>query len=130
MQRLIKRAVVSTAVLLCAAAWSLAQSDYRASARDLIARVQTDLQRASEFATSGNAVKLKHDDKQLERYRKAQRSASNFDRKLSQGKFDKGDLDDAIGDLKDVVEHNTLQSEDRDALTADLRDLRVLRVRD
>ncbi len=127
MQRLIKRAVVSTVVLLCAAVWSLAQSDFRMGARDLIARVQTDLQRASEFATSGNAVKIKHDDKQIERYRNAQRSASNFDRKLSQGKFDKGDLDDAINDLKNVVEHNTLQSEDRDALTTDLRELRLLR---
>jgi hypothetical protein len=121
------RAVLSTLVLLSAAMWSSAQSDYHTGARDLIARVQTDLQRAAEFATSGNAIKIKKDEKQIERYRNAQRSASNFDRKLSQGKFDKGDLDDTINDLKNVVEHNTLQSEDRDALNADLRDLRILR---
>ena len=130
MRPLIKRAVISTVVLLCAAVWSSAQRDFHASARDLIAHVQNDLQRAAEFANSGNAIKIKKDEKQIERYRNAQRSASNFDRKLSQGKFDKGDLDDAINDLKNVIEHNTLQSEDRDSLTADLRDLRVLRARE
>jgi len=121
---------VSTVVLLCAASWSFAQRGYNDAARDLIARVQTDLQRAAQFAGSGDAIRIKKDEKQVERYRNAQRSASNFDRKLSQGKLDKGDLDDTINDLKNVVEHNTLQSEDRDALTADLRDLRELRARE
>jgi hypothetical protein len=105
-----------------------AQSVAYADARDMVARVQTDLQRASDFARSGNAI-VKKDEKQIERYRNAQRSASNFDRQLSKGKFDKGDLDSLINDLKNVVEHNTLQSQDRDALTADLRDLRDLRSR-
>lgn len=127
--RLIKQAAISTLILLGTALWSSAQTGH-AAARDLIARVQTDLQRSAQFANSGDAIKVKKDDKQVERYRNAQRSASNFDRKLSQGKFDKGDLDGAINDLKNVVDHNTLQSEDRDALTADLQDLKVLRARE
>ena len=122
-----KRAIVSMVVLLSTAVWSSAQS---VGARDLVARVQNDLQRAAGFANSGDAIKIKKDEKQVERYRNAQRSASNFDRKLSKGKYDKGDLDSLINDVKNVVEHNTLQSEDRDALTADLRDLRVLRAQE
>ena len=55
---------------------------------------------------------------------------SNLESKAEQGRYDKGDLDSLINDVKNVVEHNTLQSEDRDALTADLRDLRVLRAQE
>jgi hypothetical protein len=36
-------------------------------------------------------------------------------------------LDDAIDDLKNVVQNNTLNSRDRDTLAADLADLRTLR---
>ncbi len=46
---------------------------------------------------------------------------------LSKGKYDRDRLDEAIDDVKNVVENNTLESRDRDALTADLRDLRLLR---
>jgi hypothetical protein len=87
--------------------------------RDLIARVQDDLQRAAEFSR-------KH-EKERERYYNVQHKLSEFDRKLREGHFDKGNLDDAIEDLKNVVKSNTLESRDRDALAADLADLRVMR---
>jgi hypothetical protein len=45
---------------------------------------------------------------------------------LRAGKFDKGKLDAAIDNLKDVVKNNTLESHDRDALAQDLSDLRTL----
>ena len=51
----------------------------------------------------------------------------DFDRDFTRGHFDKGKLNTAIDDLKNVVDHNTLDPQDRDALTADLRDLRVMR---
>jgi two-component SAPR family response regulator len=88
-------------------------------ARDLVARVQNDLERAANF--------VQNNEKERERYHNVQHKLSEFDRKLRQGHFDKGNLDDAIDDLKNVVKNNTLESHDRDALARDLADLRVLR---
>lgn len=87
--------------------------------RDLIARVQDDLQRAADFT--------RNNEKERERYHNVQHRLSEFDRELSAGKFDKDKLDDAINDLKNVVKNNTLESRDRDALAADLSDLRTMR---
>ena len=88
-------------------------------ARDLVARVQQDLQRAADFT--------RKNEKERERYHNAQHHLSEFDSDLRAGKFDKGKLDDAIEDLKSVVKNNTLESHDRDALAQDLSDLRTLR---
>jgi hypothetical protein len=88
-------------------------------ARDLVARVQNDLRRAEDFTATR--------PKERERYREVQRKLSEFDRDLSHGHFDKGKLDGSIDDLKDVVKDNTLESHDRDALAADLSDLRTLK---
>jgi len=104
--------------LVCLGAVAQAQGRY-GRARDLVSRVQEDLRRAAHF-TRGK-------QKEQERYENAQRHLSQFDRALSKGKFDKEKLDAAIDDLNNVVEHNTLESSDRDALTQDLRDLRELR---
>ena len=122
--------LVLVSILLFAAVLASPQSGAYAGARELVARVQTDLKRASEFGNNGDIKKVKRDEKEIERYRKAQHSASNFDRHLSKGKFDKGELNSFIGDVKNVVDHNTLESQDRDALTTDLRDLRDFRARD
>ena len=88
-------------------------------ARDLVGRVQDDLRRAADFT----ATKQKERD----RYREVQRNLSEFDRDLSRGHFDKGKLDGAIDELRDVMKDNTLESHDRDALAADLADLRTLK---
>jgi len=87
--------------------------------RDLVARVQGDLQRAADFT--------RNNEKERERYHNVQHHLSEFDRQLRAGKFDKDRLDDAIDDLKNVVKNNTLESRDRDALAADLSDLRTMR---
>ena len=88
-------------------------------ARDLVARVQDDLRRAADFTATK--------EKERDRYRDVQRKLSEFDRELTKGHFDKGKLDDAIDELKEVVKNNTLESHDRDALASDLADLRTLR---
>ena len=75
----------------------------------------------------GAASFVQNNEKERERYHNVQHKLSEFDRKLRQGHFDKGNLDDAIDDLKNVVKNNTLESHDRDALARDLADLRVLR---
>lgn len=88
-------------------------------ARELVARVQADLERSAEF--------VRRNEKERERYHNVQHKLSDFDKELRAGHFDKGKLDDAIDDLKNVVKNNTLESRDRDTLAADLSDLRTLR---
>jgi hypothetical protein len=88
-------------------------------ARDLVSRVQQDLERAADFT--------RKNDKERERYKNVQHHLSEFDGDLRAGKFNKGKLDDAIDNLKDVVKNNTLESHDRDALAQDLSDLRTLK---
>lgn len=88
-------------------------------ARNLVARVQDDLQRAEEFT--------RNNEKERVRYENAQRRLSEFDRQLSRDNFDKGKLDDVINDMKDIVQKNTLEGHERDELARDLADLRTLR---
>lgn len=96
------------------------QSHAFEGARSLVDRVQADLGRAS-------AVRPKGDER--ERIDHAQHHLSEFDKALSRGKFDKDKLDDSIGDVKKVLDHNTLTPDGRDAVRQDLSDLRVLRER-
>jgi hypothetical protein len=116
-----RRILIAKTVLLCAltgAGWTLDAQDF-GSARDLVARVQDDLQRAADFTRTK--------DKERQRYENVQHHLSEFDRELSRDHFDKGKLDASIDNLKDVVRNNTLESHDRDALARDLSDLRTLR---
>ena len=88
-------------------------------ARDLVGRVQNDLARAEDFT--------RNNEKERVRYENVQHHLSEFDRDLRRDHFDKGKLDDTIDNLKEVVKKNTLEGHDRDALAADLSDLRTLR---
>jgi hypothetical protein len=116
-----RRMLVVKTVLLCAlsgAGWMLQAADFD-RARDLVAHVQDDLQRAADFTRTN--------EKERSRYENVQHHLSEFDRELRRDHFDKGKLDDSIDNLKDVVKNNTLESRDRDALAMDLSDLRTLR---
>lgn len=118
---LTSRLSVVRTLLLCAltgAGWMLQAADFD-RARDLVSRVQTDLQRAADFTRTN--------EKERNRYENVQHHLSEFDRELRRDHFDKGKLDGAIDNLKDVVKNNTLESHDRDALASDLSDLRTLR---
>lgn len=95
-----------------------AQGRYN-SARDLVVRTQEDLRRAAEF--------VRNKKEERERVENVQKHLSDFDRSLTKNKFDKDKLNDAIDDLKNLLDHNTLAGEDRDALTRDLQDLRTIR---
>jgi type II secretory pathway component HofQ len=118
MQSISLWAVLSATLLIAIAAPANAQGRY-GTARGLVDRVQRNLRRAEHFTPPN--------EKERERYHNAQHHLSEFDRKLSEGQFDKDRLDVAIDDLKNVVEHNTLSAEDRDHLTRDLGELRELR---
>jgi hypothetical protein len=113
-----RRRLALVTVLLAAGSIAYSQDQY-GNARSLVAHVQNDLRRAERFTRPSG--------KEKERYYNAQRHLSQFDRALARGKFDKDKLDEAIDDVKNVVENNTLSPRDRDVLTADLRDLRELR---
>jgi hypothetical protein len=88
-------------------------------ARDMVDRVQEDLRHAAEFTRTN--------EKERVRYENVQHHLSEFDRELRRDHFDKGKLDTAIDDLKNVVQNNTLEGRERDALASDLSDLRTLR---
>ena len=88
-------------------------------ARSIVQRTQDDL---GALRSQGP-----RNDKERERVDNARKHLSDFDRNLSHNKFDKDRLDSAIDDVKNVVENNTLEGRDRDALTADLADLRRVR---
>jgi hypothetical protein len=111
---------VKTVVLftLSGAAWMVQGADFD-RARDLVSRVQNDLQRAEDFT--------RNNEKERVRYENVQHHLSEFDRDLRRDHFDKGKLDSAIDNLKDVVKNNTLEGHDLDALASDLSDLRTLR---
>jgi hypothetical protein len=114
-----RMSVVTTVVLsLLTGGWMLQAADFD-RARDTVARVQDDLQRAADFTRTN--------EKERVRYENVQHHLSEFDRELRRDHFDKGKLDSAIDNLKDVVKNNTLESHDRDALATDLSDLRTLR---
>ena len=113
--------LVAKTILICmlaGAGWMLQGANFD-HARDLVARVQDDLQRAADFT--------RNNEKERARYEDVQHHLSEFDRELRRDHFDKGKLDSSIDDLKDVVKKNTLESHDRDALATDLSDLRTLR---
>ena len=89
--------------------------------RRLVDRTQRDLRAAAE---------LEHTkEDQRKRYSDAQGHLSTFDRKLTKGKFDKGELNKSIDKIKEILDKNVLQASTRDALMRDLQDLRIARDR-
>jgi hypothetical protein len=88
-------------------------------ARGLVARVMRDLEQAQRMAPVAG--------RQRERYENAQRHLSQFDRSLERGDFDKDKLDEAIGDVHNVVRNNVLSPRSRDVLRDDLEALRSMR---
>jgi hypothetical protein len=89
--------------------------------RGLVDRVQADLHEAA-------GIEHQKGD-QRERYQNAQRHLSTFDRHLTKGHFDKGELDSAISDIQSILDKNVLQASMRDTLRRDVEDLRVARDR-
>lgn len=116
--------LVATITFFLWAAWAgtsaLAQHyhDY-GNVRDVVQRTQDDLDHVR-----GQGAR---NDKERERVDNARKHLSDFDRNLSKNKFAKDRLDSAIDDVKNVLENNTLEASDRDALTTDLTDLRRIR---
>jgi len=85
----------------------------------LIERVHSDLNRGYDVwrLPGGDRERLDKAGKQLREF------ASDW----RKGKFDKGDLDDAIEGIQKVVDKNRLAGPERDALWSDVEQLRQMR---
>lgn len=85
----------------------------------LIDRVHTDL---------NHAYGVWHfSDSDRDRLNNAEKQLREFAQKWSKAKFDKGELDDAIGSLQHVLDDNRMPAQDRDALSDDVARLRRMR---
>jgi hypothetical protein len=65
--------------------------------------------------------------KERERYDNALRHLSQFAARLHEGRFDKDKLDDAIGDVQNVIDNNRMGERARRMLLRDVAELRRLR---
>ena len=90
--------------------------------RAVVNQTQHDLQQASEVDHR------RGDDRN--RYSDAQGHLSSFDRKLTQGKFDRGELRKSIDKIHSILNKNVLQVNSRDALLRDLDQLQRADSRD
>ena len=113
-------AIVLMAFGLTAQAQFAPESRYGPGAvSSLVDRVHSDLDHAYEGFrfSNGDRDRLNHAEKELR----------DFATKWDRGSFDKGELDDAISSVQHVLDNNHLPHVDRDALSADVNQLREMR---
>jgi len=121
MKSILFRMLLGVGAIALLASWNVrAQEGAYADARQLVQRVQEDLHHV------GHEDARNH--KQSDHIEEALKHLSDFDKGLSNGKFAKDRLDDAIDHMKQVVNGNTLEARDRDTLNDDIRDLQHLKV--
>ena len=66
-------------------------------------------------------------DAERDRLNNAERQLREFSQKWTNAKFDKGELDDAIGAIQHVLDNNRMPVGTRDALSDDVAQLRQMR---
>ena len=102
------------ATLLFCAAPLFAQPE-----RALLRATQDDILQAARSGRVSNKDRERNDN--------AMHHLSEFDAKYSRGDFDKGKLDAAIDDLKNIVKNNRMGPQEHDRLLDDLQRLRDFR---
>ncbi|MBV9771314.1 MAG: hypothetical protein JOZ32_17215 [Bryobacterales bacterium] len=85
----------------------------------LVDRVHEDLNHGY------SAWNLSHGDR--DRLTHAEHQLREFAKQWRRAKFDKGDLDDSIAAVQHVLDNNHLHGAERDALSADVQELRDMR---
>jgi hypothetical protein len=90
-----------------------APADYGFS---LFERVQADLERAEDNSYGHR-----------ERFDHARKEIRDFQKRLERGRFDKGELDEAISATQHVVDSNAVRERDRSVLLNDLARMREFR---
>jgi hypothetical protein len=117
------RPIVLTAFLVLSlgkAPAAFAQGDEYDQARTMVQRVQDDLKTIQPAGP--------HQGKDRERIQEALKHLSDMDRKFTKDKFSKGAVGDAISNVQSILDHNTLETRERDMLNADVHDLRELKL--
>lgn len=103
-------------------AGSTAEAQYRERSSDrLFWQIRDDLNRVTEssFADGRDRKRLEHTRHEL----------NELQEKLDRGRYDRGELNDVIGALGNVVNGNRMDSQDRDLLNEDLHELYEFRER-
>ncbi len=119
-----KLSAVAASILLACSPLALAQFGGGprydpASVSSLVDRVHSDLDHAY------GVFRFPKDDRN--RLNHAEKELREFAQKWNGRKFDKGELDDAIGSIQGVLDHNKLPPDDRNALSDDVSQLRDMR---
>jgi hypothetical protein len=119
-----RRLALTVATLLVAATLMHAQfgpePKYDANTvSTLVDRVHTDL---------NHAYGVWHfSDADRDRLNHAEKDLREFAKKWEDGKFDKGQLDGAIDSVQHVLDNNKMPTDERDALSEDISQLRKMR---
>jgi hypothetical protein len=92
---------------------------YQNDRRSPVDRLQADLNRAEANTRAWG--------RERGRFDKVRREAAEFERKWASGRYDRGELDDVIGNLQHLVDSRILDRRDRDVLVSDLYQLREFR---
>ena len=66
-------------------------------------------------------------DSDRDRLNNAEKQLREFAQKWNKGRFDKGELDEAIAGVQHVLDNNRLPDRERDALSSDVAQLRGMR---
>ena len=120
MHRLYVILIVGLALVLMPAANAQFGAKYDSRAvSDLVDRVHTDLERAY------GVHHFSGDDR--ERLNRAEKELREFTQKWDRGKFDKGQLDDAISAIQHALDNNKMPPDARDAVSYDVSQLRRMR---
>jgi hypothetical protein len=111
---------LATVLAGVAAVPASAQYRYNPEHRRPLERTLVDLRGIAERNT--------YNGHEAERYNNAIRHLEQFrDRLHEGGRFDKDKLDEAIGDVQSVIDHNPMGPEAREFLVRDVNELRRLR---
>jgi hypothetical protein len=129
MNRMLARAVIGSSVFLFAAGLFAQGYGYdrddrrvrndRAYGGSPVERALYDLNQVGSYGY--------RDRGDMRRINKAREELSEFQSKLARGRFDKGELDDAIGAIQHVVNSNRISGRDASMLQGDLYRLREFR---
>ncbi len=107
-------ALAGVGPVIAAGTGAYQEADLHQHLRGVIDQTQNDLQAAAQLSQGpGERV----------RYRTAQTRLSTFDRTLAKGSYDSAKMIAAIAAMQEILSKNTLQTNTRDALRADLADL-------
>jgi hypothetical protein len=99
---------------------AFAQGDEYDAARNLIQHVEDDLHTIQPAGPQQG--------KDRDRIQDALKHLSDLDRHLTKDKFSKGAINDAIGNVQGILDHNTLETKERDMLNADVHSLKELKL--